>query len=270
MEVHGGYHYYEYSVVAAEPAAMGLGPVSARSADWFTPRTIRWPTTRREVGNGGPGGDGDMGGRQRRQRRQCLCRGPLCDNATAYCVNNTFGWNTDSAGTGGSGGHTSNWVYAANGANGVARGGGIARLSGTLNQANNIIAYNSPTNSYGTLVDLGHNISSDGSCNFTGAGSLNNTDPSIQPLADNGGPTLTLALSLGSPAIDTGVSAGAPAMDQRGFPRGVYDPSDIGAFELCGPRISDAVYRPGEGSGFGASSPPRQGALVPFKYPRTW
>jgi hypothetical protein len=96
-------------------------------------------------------------------------------------------------------------------------------------------------------VDLGHNLSSDWSYNFVNAGSLYNVDPRISHLADNGGPTWTLALLPNSPAIDTGEHPGAPAIDQRGFPRGVCSPSDIGAFELSGPVIYDAVYRLGEG-----------------------
>jgi hypothetical protein len=54
-------------------------------------------------------------------------------------------------------------------------------------------------------------------------------DPLLGPLANNGGPTQTMALDAGSPAIDTGTSVGAPTTDQRGDPRGT--PPDIGAYE---------------------------------------
>lgn len=49
----------------------------------------------------------------------------------------------------------------------------------------------------------------------------------LGPLADNGGPTATMALLPGSVAIDAG--AAGPATDQRGFSR--FGQPDIGAFE---------------------------------------
>ncbi|MBE0542629.1 MAG: hypothetical protein IH623_14815, partial [Verrucomicrobia bacterium] len=74
-------------------------------------------------------------------------------------------------------------------------------------------------------------LSSDGSCDFTNATSLNNTDPKLGPLANNCGPTLTMALLPGSPAIDAGNTAAAPPTDQRGVPRPYGQAADIGAFE---------------------------------------
>lgn len=63
-------------------------------------------------------------------------------------------------------------------------------------------------------------------------------DPSLGPLEDNGGPTLTHALLPGSPAIDAADDAKCPSIDQRGIERpqdgdgnGVAT-CDIGAFEL--------------------------------------
>ena len=56
-------------------------------------------------------------------------------------------------------------------------------------------------------------------------------DPLLEPLAANGGPTLTHALQSGSLAIDRGDPA-APPQDQRGYGRlGV---PDVGAFEFDG------------------------------------
>jgi hypothetical protein len=71
-------------------------------------------------------------------------------------------------------------------------------------------------------------------------------DPLLEPLADNGGVTMTHALRAGSPAIDAGNpsaaagSGGVPMFDQRGAPFGrIVDCDgtlgariDIGAFEL--------------------------------------
>ncbi|MCA9606863.1 MAG: right-handed parallel beta-helix repeat-containing protein [Myxococcales bacterium] len=52
-------------------------------------------------------------------------------------------------------------------------------------------------------------------------------DPELAPLADNGGPTWTMALSEASPALDHATSC--EGFDQRGTPRSV--PCDSGAYE---------------------------------------
>jgi hypothetical protein len=65
-------------------------------------------------------------------------------------------------------------------------------------------------------------------------------NPQLGLLADNGGPTQTLAPQSGSPAIDAGTT-GCPATDQRGAPR--VGQCDIGAVE------------------FGAEAPPLPGSL---------
>jgi hypothetical protein len=56
-------------------------------------------------------------------------------------------------------------------------------------------------------------------------------DPVIGSLANNGGPTPTVALLPGSPAIDAGDDS-QTGTDQRGFPRKSGAHVDIGAFEL--------------------------------------
>ena len=53
-------------------------------------------------------------------------------------------------------------------------------------------------------------------------------DPLLDPLADNGGPSWTMALRESSPAIDMGMPA-CPPLDQRGYLR--EGPCDIGAYE---------------------------------------
>ena len=117
--------------------------------------------------------------------------------------------------------------------------------AGALQTANGVLVNclldgNSPTNSTGSIADAGHNLSSDASCAFTNLGSLNNTDPKLGPLADNGGPTLTMALLPGSPAIDAGDTSLAPATDQRGFPR----PAGLACRYRCVRiRLGDAGYR---------------------------
>ena len=63
----------------------------------------------------------------------------------------------------------------------------------------------------GTVTSLGYNLSSDdGGGYLIGPGDQINTDPTLGPLQDNGGPTFTHALLPGSPAIDAGGPHFAP------------------------------------------------------------
>lgn len=121
-------------------------------------------------------------------------------------------------------------------------GGGIDNSGGTVRLRNSIVA-NSPSggNASGGVIDEQFNISSDASCNFTLPGSLNNTDPLLGPLANNGGFAPSIALLPGSPAIDAAPSASTPATDQRGVVRPQFAAPDIGAFEAT-PRRSPNIY----------------------------
>src|SRR5207247_1739399 len=83
----------------------------------------------------------------------------------------------------------------------------------------------------GPIIDGGHNISSDASGSFTDPFSLNNTDPMLGPLTNNGGSTLTMAPLPGSRAIDGGDSAACPSTDQRGVVRPYGLDCDVGAVE---------------------------------------
>lgn len=136
-------------------------------------------------------------------------------------------------------------------------GGGIRVGPGGVTLENTIIAGNNAANGTGdatgaptpgpnvdgAVTSNGHNLlgTATEATGLTGTGDQTGADPLLAPLADNGGPTQTMALSIGSPAIDAGVAAGA-AFDQRGRPRTFDDPgvanaatgdgTDIGAFEL--------------------------------------
>jgi hypothetical protein len=57
-------------------------------------------------------------------------------------------------------------------------------------------------------------------------------DPLLGQLADNGGPTLTVALLPGSPALNHGANPYGLATDQRGQPRLRDGQADIGAYEF--------------------------------------
>lgn len=56
-------------------------------------------------------------------------------------------------------------------------------------------------------------------------------DPMLEPLADNGGPTLSFLPGAGSPALDAGGLLHLVDTDQRGYPRDPAAP-DIGAVEV--------------------------------------
>jgi ribosomal protein S18 acetylase RimI-like enzyme len=82
------------------------------------------------------------------------------------------------------------------------------------------------------VPSAGHDIESHVRCGFSNpVGDMQNTDPMLGPLANNGGPNETLALLPGSPAINAGNDMTCPATDQRGVarPQGLH--CDIGAFE---------------------------------------
>jgi len=81
-------------------------------------------------------------------------------------------------------------------------------------------------NSILEVYDTVH-ITPNGANNLTGQQAGLN----LAALADNGGPTETMALLAGSVAIDAGTDTGAPAIDQRGYDR--ISPSDIGAYEYA-------------------------------------
>jgi Divergent InlB B-repeat domain/Immunoglobulin I-set domain len=129
------------------------------------------------------------------------------------------------------------------GSAGRSYGGNIAQ-SGGLQLVNTIVAFGLSNNAYGSLTDLGHNISSDASCAFTSVGSLNNADPLLGPLADNGGPTQTMALLPGSPAIDAAVPQPGLNTDQRGVARPFGSAPDIGAYEWNGTNANPGLLNP--------------------------
>lgn len=121
-------------------------------------------------------------------------------------------------------------------------GGGI---SGAVVIQNSIVA-NSPSggNCDSAVTSNGYNLSSDGTCNFSNTGDLNNTSPMLGAVQNNGGPTQTMALLPGSPAIDAGNPSGCTdgqghllKTDQRGEPRPDKEDTggcDMGAYELQG------------------------------------
>ena len=89
------------------------------------------------------------------------------------------------------------------------------------------------------LISGGFNIDSGTSCGFGTTSDQPSTDPDLLALADNGGPTETMALPTASAAVDQGSPPPSLTADQRGRPRpfdfptaNADDGSDVGAFEL--------------------------------------
>ena len=124
-------------------------------------------------------------------------------------------------------------------------GGGIYIYNATVTLRNTILARNvaatASSDCYGSINSAGYNlIGNTSGCTFSAsAGDLTNIDPSLGPLQNNSGATLTHALLLGSPAINAGNPAGCTDSlgnplnaDQRGMPR--IGRCDIGAYEYQG------------------------------------
>jgi predicted outer membrane repeat protein len=109
--------------------------------------------------------------------------------------------------------------------------GAVSSTGSSFMLQNTIVADGTPSNCSAVIpiTDGGHNISwPDTSCPGL------NVDPSLGPLANNGGPTQTLALPPGSPAVDGVPAIGASCFptDQRGVTRPQGPNCDVGAFEL--------------------------------------
>ena len=111
---------------------------------------------------------------------------------------------------------------------------------------NTIVAGNFRGAPGGAADDIAGTVNAASSFNLIGtggAGGLTNgvngnqvgvTNLGLGALANNGGPTMTIALLAGSPAIDHGSNTFVVAgeTDQRGLARIVNGTVDIGAFEV--------------------------------------
>jgi len=178
--------------------------------------------------------------------------GAVGNSGTLAVINSTFSGNTFTSYPHGAGaiGNSGTLAVINSTFSGNAGSGAFANSiqnTGTLTFTNTIVANTTSGNNCfpqsGTIIDGGHNIDDGTTCGFsTAKGSLNNTAPDLAGLANNGGPTQTIALQADSPAIDAGdetVCAAAPVnnLDQRGYVRpGVGATScSIGAYEYDAP-----------------------------------
>jgi predicted outer membrane repeat protein len=216
------------------------------------------------VGNSGPafgGGiyDSDSGGltlnRVLVARNSATLNGGGVYMSTGTITNSTIANNTltDPSGTAGGGIYAFGTVTLANvtvAGNGATDDAGVlgAGLSGSgFFAKETIVADNAPANCDAPVASLApSNLDDDGTC-FGGPADLH-SDPFLQALADNGGPTDTMALGAASPAVDAGSDADCAAVDQRGVGRPVGDHCDLGAFE-------GIVSTGGQGGAGGDASP---------------
>lgn len=250
--------------------------------------TVNAATFANNLAAGGSGGDGGQTpgpGCGMHGAGGLAYGGAIANNAAAVNVKHaTISLNNAQAGnTGGNqGGANKPPRLVAEGA-----GGGIRVGPAAVTLQNTIIAGNTAANGAGDTSGAptpgpnvdggvnsnGHNLLgvATNAAGFTGTGDQTGADPMLAALADNGGPTRTMALTAGSPAIDAGVAAGA-SFDQRGKPRTFDDPgvanvatgdgTDIGAFEL---QPSCILSCPGDVSV--SSDPDECGADVTYTTP---
>jgi len=124
-------------------------------------------------------------------------------------------------------------------ANSIVAHGSTSLLSTQAPQAS-LAANDCDWESDSSLASSGYNLESGTSCGFTSTDDIQNKDPLLGPLQDNGGPTYTHFPRKKSPIIDNGKASSTT--DQRGlarpkdldnayYPNGGGDASDIGAVE---------------------------------------
>ena len=115
-------------------------------------------------------------------------------------------------------------------------GGGLSNYSGSFTARNSIVALNavgagsSDPDCIGTFSSIGPNLLTNvtGCSGFATPPNIVTSNPRLGPLANNGGPTKTIALRRHSPAINH-ADSGSPKRDQRGVKRRKHP--DVGAYE---------------------------------------
>ena len=195
-------------------------------------------------GDGGDGGDGGVKGGIGGAGGSAI-GGGIYNAGSILVVNSTFSKGDATGGSNGSGGAGA--TGGKNGKPGANFGGNIANVAKKkktgFTLANSIIGEATSGNGgYGKIVDGGYNLSADKSIKFKkNSTSLMNTNAleGGGDIADNGGPTETIALDVDSLAVDRIPTDGdklpaftPPTIDQRLFDRSVGGGIDVGAYEL--------------------------------------
>jgi Ca2+-binding RTX toxin-like protein len=214
--------------------------------------TIRSSTVSGNTADGGPGG-GIRVAEDKYATNLTIENSTISGNATVGGGSSSYGGGVGFRTYPGSGSLTvRSSTISGNSASGVNGGGGIF-LAGapTRTISNTIVANNSASTgpdirAYGAPypIDASFSLIKDPStASLVGGPTITGQDPKLGALADNGGPTPTMALLSGSPALDKGSATGT---DQRSLTRpfdlkGVSsapggNAADIGAYErvLCG------------------------------------
>jgi fibronectin-binding autotransporter adhesin len=214
-------------------------------------------------GNAGAGSGGGVlaAGGQATLRRSTLTAntatrggGVSASGGTVTVSNSTISGNT-ATGTAGGGGadvtagalNLNMATVTANANTGATPVGGIARTAGFLTASGSIVAsQTSGTDCNAAFGSSSADIESGTTCGFVAGSDLQNTNPSLGPLTDNGGLTPTHRPLDGSPAIEhvnagvAGCLPGSGLTDQRNKPRPVdadgngIAKCDAGAVEVAG------------------------------------
>lgn len=198
--------------------------------------------------NGGPGGkggnggsglafatDGGDGGRGGAAIGGAISITPP---VSSQIVHSTFAENQTLGGNGGEGGDPGDDSLAdpgSPGSTGPQLGTSIHATTTNLTLYATLLSHSTLTdNVHGSPIDAGFNLSSDNTPPFTPQStSLNSQELLLAPLADNGGPTRTIAPDPASPAVNFSTPLPNLNFDQRGLGRD-HNP-DAGAFELNAP-----------------------------------
>lgn len=120
-------------------------------------------------------------------------------------------------------------------------GGAMMRHLGNLDYHNSIFAQNSAINAHDDVQQgnsLGFNLFDNASPQALQLGDMENANPGLGPLQDNGGPVVTMELMDLSDAIDAG--KGGARADARGVMSNEY--VDIGATEYTGSLVGRKIY----------------------------